>query len=394
VTAEKPRIVINALSARRGGGVTYLGNLLRHLARDACADVFVLVAPGQGVPLPEAPYQVIQCSFAGRSVIHRVLWERFAAPRLLARLRADVYYVLSGTLVGPTPPGCKSIVAFRNLLPFSAHHRRLYPPGYMRARLWLLGITMGHSFRNADRLIFVSRHGQQVIDDALPERRGGSTLIPHGVDDAFFATGAEPEGDPRWPGGYVLYVSILDVYKAHEEVLEAWAEVRRRRATPEVLVLAGPEFPHTGRRVRRKIAELGLEEAVVLLGPVPHAELPRLYRGARVNLYASRCENCPNILLEALAAGRPIACSTDPPMPEFGADAVVYFDAGKPSDIARVLCELLDDEARREELARLASEHAESFRLDRAIGATWRCLTDLAGRARAEKAESPRRLPR
>ncbi len=378
MSGRRPRIVINALSARAGGGITYLRNMLRHLSLERGVDVTVVTAPDLVDTLPsEGPFDVVVSRFAGHNIVFRMLWERLGAPRLLSRLGADVYYVLSGTLVGRMPPGCQSVVGFRNMLPFAPKYRRLYPHGYMRYRLWLLQFTQGRSFARADAVIFISRYGREVIEQAVGPGHGRSLLIPHGVSDAFFGDDAPPTPDPRWPDGYVLYVSVLDVYKAQLEVVEAWAELRKRRETPEKLVLAGAEYGDYGTRVRARIAELGLEDEVVLLGPVPHDELPGLYRNATLHVYASRCENCPNILLEALASGRPILCSSDPPMPEFGGDAVEYFDPEKPEQLTELLLRVLDDDARLAELAAAASERARSHRIADAMDRTWETLLEL-----------------
>ena len=115
MTSSRPRIVINTLSARTGGGLTYARNLLKHFEFEDRADVYVLVAPKRRHTLPDGPYTFIDCTFAGQNVIQRTLWEAIGLPRLLERLEADVYYVLSGTLAAKPPAGCKSVVAFRNL---------------------------------------------------------------------------------------------------------------------------------------------------------------------------------------------------------------------------------------------------------------------------------------
>ena len=373
-------IVVNALSARTGGGLTYARNFLARIEPRGGIKISVLAAPWQREMLPDGPYEFVSCGFAGRGIVHQLLWERFVLPRLLRRLSADVYYVLSGTLAGRTPAGCKSVVAFRNLLPFTPEFRRCYPLGYIRLRLAVLRVTQARSMQRADLVIFVSEHGRDVIGELLPNRRGRTVVIPHGVGGDFVID-APPEGDgdrSRWPGGYVFYASILDVYKAQIEVVEAWAALRRRCPTPEKLVLGGPEFEPYGERVRRRIAELSLEDEVVMIGPVSHAELVPLYRGAIVNVFASRCENCPNILLEALASGRPIVCSTDPPMPEFGGDAVLYFDPPKPEQLTDQLARLLDDPESRRRLGRAAHEHSREYSVDRAMRETWQTLADLA----------------
>jgi glycosyltransferase involved in cell wall biosynthesis len=375
------RIVINALSSRSGGGVTYINNLLRRMRPETGIEVFVVAAPSQRGLIVPGPFTLIEPEWAGRGVLHRILWERWALPRLLERLRAQVYFAPGGSLVTKPPSGCSAAVAFRNLLPFSPRHRRLYPVGYTRLRLLLLRHLQAWSFSRARLVICVSHHGRRVIEPFLRNSPTRSVVIHHGVSDAFFDEGGEPVAVTGAPPSYVLYVSNLDVYKAQLEVLEAWYRLRLIRNTEEKLVLAGSEYLPYGRRVRRRIAELGLGDEVIVAGPIPHQELPALYRGAKVNVFASRCENCPNTLLEALASGRPVICSSDPPMPEFGGDAVAYFDPTDPERLATLLRDILDDPVRLRRMEVDAKRRAQEFRLDAAVDATWRQLLDLAARA-------------
>jgi glycosyltransferase involved in cell wall biosynthesis len=378
MTSSRPRIVINTLSARTGGGLTYARNLLKHFEFEDRADVYVLVAPKRRHTLPDGPYTFIDCTFAGQNVIWRTLWEAIGLPRLLKRLEADVYYVLSGTLAAKPPAGCKSVVAFRNLLPFDHKNRRRYPHGYTRYRLWLIGQAQPRSFARADLVIFISEFGREVVEAIVTEREGRAVVIPHGVGEAFKGDVLAGDWNERWPDGYVLYVSILDVYKSQLEVVEAWNRVRAKRETREKLILAGPEYPPYARRVKRKIAELGLEDEVVLLGSVTHDFLPGLYRSSKVTVFASQCENCPNILLEAMAGGRPVLCSNDQPMPEFGVDAVVYFDPTDAVELSERLLEMLDDPERQQDYGDRAKRRSGDFRVDEAMRQTWESMLELA----------------
>jgi glycosyltransferase involved in cell wall biosynthesis len=69
----------------------------------------------------------------------------------------------------------------------------------------------------------------------------------------------------------------------------------------------------------------------------------------------------PNVLLEGMAAGLPIACSKRGPMPEVLGDAGVFFDPERPGEIAGALRCLAEDAALRERLAAAASERARHF---------------------------------
>ena len=68
------RIFINALSARLGGGQTYLLNLLKHVPQDANLQVFVLVQPV--FQLSDLPPNVVRLEQASlENPLKRAVWE-------------------------------------------------------------------------------------------------------------------------------------------------------------------------------------------------------------------------------------------------------------------------------------------------------------------------------
>ena len=121
----------------------------------------------------------------------------------------------------------------------------------------------------------------------------------------------------------------------------------------------------------------GAEERVIIAGPVTYAELPAAYHHAAVNIFASSCENCPNILLEAMGSGRPLLSSNVMPMPEFGGDAAEYFSPTDPASIQQVLRRVLEDSVHARRLGRMAVARSEEY--DWAVTArrTWRCILDV-----------------
>ncbi len=283
-----------------------------------------------------------------------------------------------GTLATRRLHGAKCAVTHQNMLPFDPAERKRYPFGYLRAKLWLLQFVQRASFRDADLVIFTSEYGRSIVDRYIPGRRGRSVLIYHGLSDRFRLRGESVPAEIR-ATEYVLYVSILDFYKAQLEVVSAWAKLRQRRATHEKLILAGPQNPSYGRRVRDLVLSLGLRNEVLIVGNVPYEELPAYYQNAKVNLFASSCENCPNILLEAMAGGRPVLCSSYPPMPEFGGGASAYFDPYNSDQLAELLARFLDDQTLRERMGAAALERSRRYQWRDAAHRTWLALAELAG---------------
>ncbi len=68
-------------------------------------------------------------------------------------------------------------------------------------------------------------------------------------------------------------------------------------------------------------------------------------------VFASSCENMPNTLVEAIAAGLPLACSRRGPMHEILGDTGLYFDPESHLSIAEAIRRLIDDPLLRDESA-------------------------------------------
>ena len=366
----------------RGGGQTYLKNLIKHYPNYSDVKVIALVPRKFATESLDITALEILCSdFADKGVLARIFWTKFILPKIMSKLKVDVLYSVSGSLANRSPKIYRTVVTFQNMLPFADDERGRYPLGYMRFRLWLLKFIQGASFREANLVIFISLFAKSVIDLYLPFRKGRSVIIPHGVSEYFFEPCSRPV-HPRLPREYVLYVSILDVYKSQIEVVKAWAELRLKRSTHEKLILVGPEFKYYGDKVRKLISELGLENEVFVLGNVSHNELPAYYQHAKVNIFASSCENCPSILLEALAGGRPVICSDYQPMPELGLDSVLYFDPYNPQQLTEKLLLLLEDPVLQADMGRRARIRAHDFSWDVSARLTWESLYAEACKAK------------
>jgi glycosyltransferase involved in cell wall biosynthesis len=129
--------------------------------------------------------------------------------------------------------------------------------------------------------------------------------------------------------------------------------------------------------VRAEICRLGLQNDVVMAGKRSYEEIPSLYHHALLNLFASECENCPNILLEAMAAGRPLLVSSRPPMPEFAGTAAIYFDPKSPVDLASKLVSVLDNSLWMSELAAKAKKRSLLYDWQSTARRTWDAIETL-----------------
>jgi glycosyltransferase involved in cell wall biosynthesis len=143
------------------------------------------------------------------------------------------------------------------------------------------------------------------------------------------------------------------------------------RSEYKLLLVGETDLPY-GELVVNYVKQNSLQD-VILHGKYPYADLPSLYQNASLFVFASTCENCPNILLEALGSGVPILCSNYEPMPEFGGAAVTYMNPDSPEDIATKI-----EQSLKSGTSTTGSfKQAEKFSWEQTAEKTWKLLLEL-----------------
>jgi glycosyltransferase involved in cell wall biosynthesis len=268
----------------------------------------------------------------------------------------------------------------RNLLPFEWQELKRYGWSTMTLKFLLLRLTQSNSYRETDGLIFLTEYAKKTVLGVTGALQAKTTTIPHGLNSRFnrspkpqFNILNYNEANPY----RVLYVSIIDQYKHQWNVVKA-ISILRKEGLPIVLDLVGPAYPRALDRLNKIISDLREDKSWVHYhGAIPFNELHLRYAKADLGLFASSCENMPNILLETMASGLPIACSNRGPMPEVLGAAGVYFECENPADIARALRELVSSPQLRTHLARLAYQRAQQYSWERCAAKTLQFLVEV-----------------
>jgi glycosyltransferase involved in cell wall biosynthesis len=370
-------IVVNGLSSRTGGGATYLKNLLRYLEPAEGLTIDVFAPPGLSLA-GTANIRIVRPCWPTKNPLLRALWEVFILPAYLRQHKAAVLFCPGGVVSTPVPPGCKIVTMFRNMMPFDPDLVSSMPAGFGRLRVKILRPVLLWSLARADLVIFVSEFGKSVASRLVSIQN--SCVIRHGTSDDFRTAG---ETLP-WPfalknrPNYILYVSTFLPYKNHKTVAMAYARLSESLRRKYAMVFVGQTTGAEGEDVRVFVQRAGLAQQVVMLDEVPHDSLPGLYRNADLIVFASSCENCPNVLIEALGAGRPVLCSNVMPMPEIGGDAPRYFVPSDPEALAQAMNDVLLDPVHAMELATAAARRSELFDARVTARETWKRILALA----------------
>lgn len=377
--AQHLKIVINAFSAKLGGGKTYLRNLLARLPSGVALDIRIFCP--DDLRLPADPRIIRETAgWPTGNPILRALWEKIALPRYLAAEKADMLFCPGGVVATKVPRSVKVVTMFRNMIPFDPRLVSAMPWGLMRLRNIILKRVMLKSMAEADLTIFISDHARGVIEALTPIPN--PLTIPHGISDLFREQATVPPRPDNAPEGrYILYVSRFDIYKHHDNVVKGFAELTPALRDDFKLIFLGETDLPPFEQVQRQISELGLTDSILIGGAVPYDTLPAWYAHADVILFASSCENCPNILLESLGAGRPVISSDVMPMPEFGGPDLVYCSPFNPASITRALRQTLESPEQATTVAAAARERSRLYDWTTTAEKTWKSIVTLAAEA-------------
>lgn len=358
MSAARPRVYYLITDLDWGGAEKNLVALATRLpARFELAGVGCLLAPNAAADALRAAGVTVDC-FDVRS--WRDLGRVGAIARRLRALRVDLVhtFLFHANLLGR----CAAALA--------GTHRVVSSVRVAETRRWHLlldGLTQGLIDRE-------SAVGQAVLEHTARRARVSRRKlfrVPIGLDPADVAPPA-----PRLPGPpRILGVGRLHAQKRWEDLIDALAALADRDWTAQI-VGEGPER----EALEARIAAAGLSDRVAL--PGYRSPIGPVYRAADLFVLPSSWEGMPNVVLEAMAHELPVIATTVGATAELLADAPrdcgVLVPPHRPDRLTAAIAALLDDPARRAELAERAQARALSeFSVDRMIELTTRVYEEL-----------------
>ena len=298
------RIAINATNISGGGGLNHLlkffENIEKHIEE---TDVFILWGKaGVLEKIIDKPFIIKKTNrYINSNTLIRSLWVIIRLKSLLKKDKCEVLYNPGGNDLSGFKP---LITMSRNMLPFELKLLIKELDLLLFLKMFIARIITELNFKKAAGIIFISNHA--LSRNQKFEKK--SIIIPHGVDRFFFTRKTERVSfySKNYPLR-IVYPSSFFKYKNHNLILDSLNSLTNNIFIE--LTLVG-DLRTADKSLLEKFENFNRPNIKIkLINELNHYDLNKIYDNSDVGLFASKCENLPNILLEMISKGLPVISS-------------------------------------------------------------------------------------
>lgn len=351
------KILVNALSARMGGIVTYTNNLLDAF-EERGLDVSVFVPREFGTRDRGAVHRLDIGSYRP---LRRFAWEQTRWREIVRKFNPDVLF--SSANFGLLHSPVKQVLLLREgglFDPFYLAHMTAAQGvpyvlnRYFRRRLMLL------SARHADHIITPTYAMRDMVAQWMPALTDKCTVNPYGtINEKFTPTDRQRE----WRADgllRLLYVSVYYPHKVPSLVCQAVEHLNASGIAAHArITMSLREFGDMAGSTLDQIL-VGDAEArgLVTLGRHNYQDLPALYNAHDIFVFPSVSETFGHPMAEAMSCGLPLVVADTPVNREICGDAALYFRPFSVSGLAAAVRRLDADPDLRRRLAESGRKRA------------------------------------
>ncbi len=367
------KLFINGLAASAGGGLTYLRNVIPHLARRADAETTVLLNAAMRREFGELP----NISFAENSgnigAFRRFVREQTVLPKLIRRSGAQVLISAGNFALWNSP--VPQILLSRNSLYTSGDFLR-----DVRARrdytIWTDTLVKGWLARRSISRADVTVAPSEAFAQELSQWSGKKVLaVHHGFDqDAFTSdeaplpSAAKAQLEQGKDALRLLFVSHYNYYRNFETLFRAIlllnSRLKGRKAKLFLTCrLNSNENPGTYRAEPAATLAHDLQGSgnIIELGTIPYRSLHHLYRACHIYVTPAYAESFAHPLIESMSSGLPVVASDLPVHREICGDAGIYFPRFSPDALAEQVVRIHESRELAETLSHNGLRRARDF---------------------------------
>jgi len=367
------RLFINGLAASAGGGLTYLRNVIPHLARRVDAKTTVLLNPAIRREFGELPNISFVEGLEFYSTPRRFVREQTTLPKLIRRSGAQVLISAGNFALWKSP--VPQILLSRNSLYTSRDFLR-----DVRARgdyaIWADTLVKGWLARRSISCADITVAPSEAFAQELSQWSGRKILaLHHGFDPDAFTSDAAPlpaAAEAQLEQGKdalrLLFVSHYNYYRNFETLFRAMPILSSRLKGKKVKLfltcrLNSGENPgiYRAQSAASLANDLRGSREIVELGTIPYRSLHLLYRACHIYVTPAYAESFAHPLIESMSSGLPVVASDLPVHREICGDVGIYFSRFSPGALAERVLQIQESPELAEKLSRSGRRRARDF---------------------------------
>lgn len=364
------KVLLNLLAAKTGGQVTRVTSFLKIAERRDDNIHFLVLLPTKShyklTPSSKISIVFVDIGSGYLGTIKRFVWENAMMHSIFKDHNCDLYLSFSHYLPHFNFKDIPSVIGISNLAPFSKiaiMEEKLI----IRIKLFILKKLIISSMQRAKAIISLSATCTNILSNNGIEKNK-ITTIRNGVDKFWAEKNnqnlKDHDSDNRF-GKFMLYVSHFYRYKNHIRLLKAYNLVKNEIDESINLILIGnPSNANYFNEIKAFISDNNMEKNVFLIESQSKDRLKEFYHNSYMVVFPSLIENSPNVLLESMIAGKPIASSIHEPMVEHCNDAAIYFNPLDERDMANTMIKIITDKKLQERISHLAAIRGKEHNWD------------------------------
>jgi glycosyltransferase involved in cell wall biosynthesis len=297
------------------------------------------------------------------------LWLEWAVPRVLKKIRADIFLSPDGFLSLSTKVPSVAVIHDLNF-----HHRPQDLPFLTRT---YYRYFFPRFARKAIRIATVSEFSKNDIAATYNIDPSRIDLTPNGANEMYRPlTDVEKEEVKKaYSGGeeYFIFVGALHPRKNVPRLLKAYEIYRSRPGAKLKLVIAGARM-FGNRGLEDTLSEMNYRSEVIFTGRLKAEDLHLLMGAAYAMVFVPLFEGFGIPIVEAMYCDVPVICSNVTSMPEVAGEAALYANPEKTESIAGAMIQMAEDPGLRNQLIQKARVQRTKFSWDQTALKLWKCI--------------------
>ena len=309
--------------------------VIRELQKlDTENEYYILTAPGEDHCLtPTSNFHIVEIKCPSYP-----LWEQFALPRAIRRIKPDLLHCTSNT--APVFCSVPLVLTLHDII-FLEKKAGKNSSFYQNMGRYYRRLVVPRIIKHCRKIITVSNFECNRIRSFLNLEENRITAIHNGYSQRFQPLEISRTQIQKYlpDEEYLFFLGNTDPKKNTPRTLKAYSLYLKKSAKRLPLLIADLKEDTIDRILHQE----QIEEIKPMLrypGYIPHTDLPAIYNRASVFLYTSLRESFGIPLLEAMACGTPVITSNTSAIPEIAGKDALLINPEKAETIAKVLIEL------------------------------------------------------